>query len=259
MKEHVPRNKVILALKRAIEATFDDGRWRELGYLTDTIDLIERHPRLLRSLYWGDPDYPACILQVLPQILGDQLERLEAVEKFVGLERWLRENDPDLYGDLYDADETVPLDRVESVGKSLDVSELNQHAARIRHGIRSDPAHAIGAAKELLETVLKTVLGIHGVTPGRDIPELLKLAQKQLGLDPKSVDGALPGADTIRRILSNLGQVVVGVAEIRNLYGTGHGRSKSRELEISHARLVVNAAITLATFLLELWEARGRN
>jgi hypothetical protein len=54
--------------------------------------------------------------------------------------------------------------------------------------------------------------------------------------------------------LSNLGQVVIGVAELRTLYGTGHGRSKAPELEIAHARLVVNAAICVTSFLVEVWQ-----
>lgn len=81
-----------------------------------------------------------------------------------------------------------------------------------------------------------------------DITELLNKAQRKLDLDPKSASGA----ETLRRILSNLGQVVLGVVELRSLYGTGHGRSKGRDLEIAHARLVVNAAITIATFALEI-------
>ncbi|MDQ7842109.1 MAG: abortive infection family protein, partial [bacterium] len=61
------------------------------------------------------------------------------------------------------------------------------------------------------------------------------------------------------RTLSNLAQVVTGVAEVRNLYGTGHGRSKAPEPDVAHARLVVNAAVTVATFLLEVWQGRKRD
>jgi AbiJ N-terminal domain 5 len=76
MNESRSRNKKILGLKRAIEATFDDARWQELGYLTDTVEIITGHPRLLRSLYWGDSDYPGCIITVLPQIIARAEENL---------------------------------------------------------------------------------------------------------------------------------------------------------------------------------------
>jgi hypothetical protein len=176
-------NKVILALKRAIVATFDDGRWRELGYLTDSIEAISGHGRLLRSLYWNDDDYPGNVLAVLPRVIQDDAEKLRIVEEFVNLEEWLRENDPKLHAELYDEGAVVPLDDVEAAARTLDIVELNKHAARIRPGIRDDPAQAIGSAKELLETVLKSILGVEGERLGDDIPAvtlatfLLEVAQ----------------------------------------------------------------------------------
>jgi hypothetical protein len=61
----------ILALQRAIEATFDESRWCELGYNSGKIAVIRDHTRLLRSLAWNDNDYGACIFRVLPQLLGE--------------------------------------------------------------------------------------------------------------------------------------------------------------------------------------------
>lgn len=116
----------------------------------------------------------------------------------------------------------------------LAVGELETHVRRIRGTVHDDPALAIGSAKELLETVLRTILGEYGAQPAGDIHDLLKRVQKKLKLDPSSADGQ-PGAETIRRTLSNLGQVVVGVAEVRNLFGTGHGRSRAAELERAQA------------------------
>lgn len=255
MRRGFSRDKAILALQRAIKSTFDEGRWQELGYIVGKHDVVEGHERLLRSLHWGDDDYGRCIFDVLPELLGDDFRNLRTIEEFVDLRNWLRKNDTNLYAELYDdaaQAPVVPLEHVEEAARIHDVLELNRHAARIRHGIAEDPGQAIGSAKELLETVLKTVIGEHGQKSRDDIPELLKKAQTELDLDPKSSSGA----DTLRRTLSNLGQVVHGVAELRSLYGTGHGRSKSPELEIAHARLVVNAAITVATFLLEVYQAR---
>jgi hypothetical protein len=256
MKRSFSRDKAILALQRAIKATFDDGRWQELGYLVGKHDTVVGHGRLLRSLHCGDDDYGGCIFDVLPELLGADFRNLRTVEEFVGLREWLRQKEPKLYAELYDdaPEPVVSLEHVEEAAGIHDVLERNRHAARIRHGIAEDPAQAIGSAKELLETVLKTVIREHGQKSRADIPELLKKAQAKLDLDPKSASGS----ETLRRTLSNLGQVVHGVAELRSLYGTGHGRSKSRELEIAHARLVVNAAITIATFLLEIWQEQQR-
>jgi hypothetical protein len=57
----------------------------------------------------------------------------------------------------------------------------------------------------------------------------------------------------------NLATLVHGSAELRNFYGTGHGRSKSQakqRLTSRHARLAVGAATTLDVFLYETHEAR---
>lgn len=258
MLPNANRNKAILALKRAIEATFDDGKWRELGYLTDSIELIEGHPRLLRSLFWGDPDYGGHILQVLPRILGEDFENLEIVEDFVGLEDWLRMSIPELYAELYGT-EPVSLEEIERAGEIHDVLELNQQIHRIRRSISDDPALAIGSAKELLETVLKTILGRHGRTPtSENIPSLLRDVCSLLGLEPSAVDTGTPEGRVLRRTLGNLCELVNGISEIRNLVGTGHGRSRGSGVDMIHAKLVVNATAAITTFLLEVWETQRR-
>lgn len=61
----------------------------------------------------------------------------------------------------------------------------------------------------------------------------------------------------IRRLLSNLGNIAQGLGELRNLYGTGHGKhGKSKGLNPRHARLAVGAASTLALFLFETHQER---
>src|SRR3990170_808186 len=177
-------SRAIVSLKRCIQATFTLEKWRELGYLTDTIKMIGEHPRLLRSLYWSDDDYGDCILRVLPHIVGEKGENFGIAEEFVGLEPWLRENDPKLHDELYGPGEVVPLAQVEGMGEIHDVKELNRHAIRIREYIADDPAQAIGSAKELLETVLKTVLREHGGKSKDDIQDLSKRACREDGLAP---------------------------------------------------------------------------
>ncbi len=74
---------------------------------------------------------------------------------------------------------------------------------------------------------------------------------------PESIPDSAKGADSIRRVLGNLATVTQGLAEIRNLYGTGHGKEgKRRGLAPRHARLAVGAATTLVTFLFDTHRAR---
>jgi hypothetical protein len=162
-------------------------------------------------------------------------------------------------GRLANRADRVGLPSVHAAAAALDVPELHRQLARLTIAADDDPALAIGTAKELVETTCKTILQARGVPVGdsADITELVKVTRKELGLLPEDVPSAAKGAEVIRRLLSNLGSVAQGLGELRNLYGTGHGRSgASKGLSARHARLAVGSAATLAAFLLETYEER---
>lgn len=251
MRQDAQRDLIVTGLKRVIHATFNEDKWEELGYLTGTREVIVRHPRLLRSLRFGDDDYGACIFEVLPEILGPNMENLAEVETFTDAEEWLSLNDPRMYSQLYTG-LAGPVKSLEEAIQAHNVAELNQQVARIMKSINDDPALAIGSSKELLETVMKTILGDGNYGRDDDIPKLLKMTQTRLHLDPKTT----PAIGVLSRTLSNLGQVVVGVDEVRNLVGTGHGRSGGPQVDSIHAELVVNAAAAIGTYFLRVWEQR---
>ncbi len=154
------------------------------------------------------------------------------------------------------------LDRaaLKAIGRSdIDTEHLEVYLQRIGQAVSDDPSLAIGTAKELVEATIKTILRAKSVEyeESEDIPKLLKRVQKALALAPEGVADTAKGAETIRRLLNNLGSVVVGVAELRNLYGSGHGRSGSvKGLTPRHARLVVTAAGAICTFLLETYDVK---
>jgi hypothetical protein len=139
---------------------------------------------------------------------------------------------------------------------------IAQQITRIEASVDADPALAIGTAKELIETVCKSILAERDV-PGAeewDVPRLVKETTKLLQLTPEGIDKAVKGADSIRRILGSLGSIAGGLAELRNLYGTGHGKSAAaRGLGARHAHLAVGAATTLVVFLYETHLARGKD
>ena len=150
-----------------------------------------------------------------------------------------------------------PLDLPASAGISkLDSPELYKQLERIRESVDADPALAVGTAKELVETTCKTILEERGVDfrGAEDLGGLVKSTRGALGLLPEDIPDSAKGVETIRRLLSNLGTIAQALGELRNLYGTGHGRtSKARGLRPRHARLAVGAASTLVTFLFGLF------
>lgn len=143
-----------------------------------------------------------------------------------------------------------------------DISYLAQQITRMEAAIENDPELAIGTAKELIETACKTVLEATGndVDPKWKLTQLLKATTKQLQITPDSVSVDAAAAESIRQVLGSLGTIVSGVAELRNSYGTGHGKSSSAggQLGSRHARLVVGAASTVVVFIFETYNDRTR-
>jgi hypothetical protein len=87
------------------------------------------------------------------------------------------------------------------------------------------------------------------------VPTLTKATLKELKLVPEGVPDSTRGADVIKRLLSNLGTIGNGLAELRGLYGTGHGKhGNTSGLGARHAKLAVGAAATLTMFLFETHE-----
>ena len=136
----------------------------------------------------------------------------------------------------------------------LDLAHLGEHVARIERAIEVDPRQAIGSAKEMVETVCKTILGRRGIPHAKDdtLMELGKATFRALKQLPDDVPETAKGARTIKVLLNNLSTVVQGLAELRSSYGTGHGQhGQAKGLHGRHARLAVGAAATLATYMLE--------
>lgn len=143
----------------------------------------------------------------------------------------------------------------------LDPGYIAQQITRMDAAVINDPGLAIGTAKELVETCCKTILKERSVefNKNADLPELVKLTSRELELTPDDIPEKAKASDTIRRLLSNLATITQGVAELRNHYGTGHGKAGgTKGLQARHAKLAVGAASTLAVFLSETHSERPK-
>ena len=146
------------------------------------------------------------------------------------------------------------LSPLKEMAAQFDAKHLAQQVKRMEQSIEIDPDLAIGTAKELIETCCKTILTERGkpVTATPDVPNLTKATLKELKLVPDGIPQSARGSDVIKRLLNNLATVGNGLAELRGLYGTGHGKhGKTSSLSPRHAKLAVGAATTLAIFLFE--------
>lgn len=73
----------LIQLKNSVVESFDASNWRELGALTNTLDNVENHPRLLRSLSFGDDDYDGLALTFLRRMIGPNDENLAIVQQYI--------------------------------------------------------------------------------------------------------------------------------------------------------------------------------
>lgn len=142
----------------------------------------------------------------------------------------------------------------------LSSSWMQQELARMEAAVDSDPALAIGTAKEMLETCCKQIaedLRLEDLPSSPDLPQLVRAVTKALKLLPDDVPQAAKGAESIQRILKNLTQITQGLGELRKHYGTGHGRSGShRGLSTRHARLAVGATAAFIEFIVATHKER---
>jgi hypothetical protein len=141
----------------------------------------------------------------------------------------------------------------------LSSSWMYQEIQRIESSIDSDPALAIGTAKELIDTCCKHIADRMSITlpANPDTPDLVKAVLKELKLVPEGISDQAKGAEVIKKTLRTLSTTTQGLAEIRNLYGTGHGKnSRHKGLQPRHARLAVATAAAFAEFIVETYKDR---
>lgn len=125
-----------------------------------------------------------------------------------------------------------------------------------------NPTSAIGQAKELIESCCKTILDGIGVAWDKnwDMSKLTGEALNQLSLTPESISSTDPIDTNIKAVLGNLRGITSKLAEIRNAYGSGHGKSAAFSgLEERHAKLAVGCSITFVTFLWDTYEGRNKS
>jgi Abortive infection C-terminus len=132
-----------------------------------------------------------------------------------------------------------------------------QHVADTWHKVMTrigdDPEGAITAARTLVESVCKLILDHLSISYDNDgdLGKLFKTTARSLKLAVDQHD-----EQVFKQILTGMGSVVSGFASLRNSLGDAHGKGKKPVRPAPrHAQLVVNIAGTMATFLVDTFEA----
>ena len=147
-----------------------------------------------------------------------------------------------------------------AVTRVEDLASIDDRGRRLHLLANDDPGDAIRAAKELVESVCRTVVHAIGEPVPGKTADLLDVVRSTLdALEPVSsdVDDASKGAVVVRKCLQQLGGVVANLAELQTSYGTGQRDRKRKGLSSRHARLAAGAAVTFAGFIAETYLERA--
>ncbi|MXP09618.1 abortive infection family protein [Pseudoblastomonas halimionae] len=141
----------------------------------------------------------------------------------------------------------------------LDFDTVQVEVARAIENAAEDPEDCVTAACSLVEAVCRSILTEMSLPlPARkDIDGLLKAVQEPLGLSPGRTDLPPEIEQDVRQVLGGLTSTLKGVGALRTHGGDAHGREKGfRRMDARIARLALNAASTIALFLIETWERK---
>lgn len=141
----------------------------------------------------------------------------------------------------------------------LDFDTVQLDIARAIANATTDAEDAVTAACSLLESVCRSILiELRLPLPAKkDIDGLVRAVQDALNLSPARTDLPAEVEADIRQVLGGLTSVAKGIGALRTHAGDAHGREKGfKRIDARIARLAINAASSLALFLIETWEGQ---
>ena len=122
-----------------------ESDWHNIGVLTNSYAEVDKHPRLLRSLSWGDDDYEGCVVQVLMKMVEKNEGNLDEITSY------LKEKFPDDQAQLEDGIKTGTSIVLQNprVGDRLSVVyQVERHVGQGGNGhvfVATDGSHRFAA------------------------------------------------------------------------------------------------------------------
>ncbi len=158
-------------------------------------------------------------------------------------------------GDVYkllEIQDLVRLPTPTKISKGLNQEFIREQIQKCENKIsQNDYDGSITNARTLVEAVLRDIennLDLHAPKYNGNLIKLYKRVQKLLSLNPKEKEIT----DNLKQVLSGLTSIVNGISSLRNKISDAHARQYKPSFH--HAKLVVNSARTLVSFLFETEE-----
>jgi hypothetical protein len=228
------------------------------------IDFSDHFPRLpklrkcLESLQ-KQSDSDKLLFKIVERALDPQIaerehryyeENLEYLNRFLrndGFEVRISNDRARLYSIKQDF---VVSEELQEEINRIDFNTVISEIERARTNIENDPETTITAACALLESLFRSIIIELGSSLPNDktVISLYKEIQRPLGFTDDE------GKSTI---LKNLTALVQGLGTYRTQKGSAHGRERGyKKPRPSEARLAINSANAVATFVLEIWHEK---
>ena len=139
------------------------------------------------------------------------------------------------------------------IKKYLNTEYVNKKIDLMHEYILKDTELAIGTAKEFIETVCKSILKKHNKTIDKNwnLGQLIKNTYNILDFKSQEANNPEKAENCIIQVLKGTTTMINGITELRNAYGTGHGKEADFiTLESKYARLIVGMVSELVIFFL---------
>jgi hypothetical protein len=236
------RREKIIVISKAILSAFSESEWTEIGYLTSSDGWIDSHPRLLRSLRWGDEDYKSNVMAATAHILDKDRENLKILVDYKPITDWLKENDSgnfeSLYSEVHGLDVPEVIPRV-STDSGLAALSDAQELLRSR-----GPTSAVDRLHTGLQAFLKSACDQASISyaPESTANHLLKLLLD----NHSSLQDLGPRTDDIKRIIRTSGAIIDALGTLRNRASLAHPNDEL--LDHDEALLVINIARSLLRY-----------
>lgn len=151
---------------------------------------------------------------------------------------------------------STPISKtLEDYLRSGDFSSIEKEFERAVENIQSDPHASVTAACSIIEATLKFYIESFDdlAMPNKlNVMPLWGVVQPHLALN---ADATL--ATDQHKVLKGISSIIDGTGAFRSHIGSAHGRgSNPPSIVVAEARLVVNAAHTIAVFVLEVLHAK---
>ena len=225
-------------------------------------DWIYNDPRI-NLLHSSDEKYLTFLSETLHPIVRSSTEEIQKLiaiyNEYLTIDGFEIVQSGELSG------KPIYLGRTQSIGsdqftankteikKYLDTAYVRGKVDLMSKSINTDTDLAIGTAKELLETACKSILKQKGVTadPSWSLSRLIKETSDKLDFKPKEAEDPKKAEQSIKQILGGISSIVHGVSELRNAYGSGHGKDADfKGLEAKYAKLLVGVVSEIVVIFL---------